>query len=53
MEEEREKEREEKNLVSIRALEGSRAAKWTPRKGAPKEEEDEGMVGGEGREDRR
>jgi len=28
-------------LASIRALGGSRAAKWAPRKEAPKEEEEE------------
>lgn len=35
-------------MASIRALGGSRAAKWAPRKGAPKEEEEEEGAGGGG-----
>lgn len=45
----REREREE-DSASIRALGGSRAAKWASRKGAPKEEEEDE---GGGRGDRR
>lgn len=41
--------RKEEDSASIRALGGSRAAKWAPRKGAPKEEEEEGKEGGDRR----